>query len=342
MYGGRRRVSRDAGTGWQRRSARTRQAGERDSASVNLTGVSEALQAVPSWRPGHFVWPTGGTKLVLFGGIGTSTGEPERSFAGMLRYLSEHGGYDLQRDVLEGTYAGRDVDGTWEPTPYVAADTRRPLIDAADAVAGCLDWYRARLPPSARLCLLGYSLGGVVGIDGATLAIARDRQTWQNRIGAVVTFAAPVRGCSVGALIHWAWLITAEPEALGDAGHDLEARWRDTQEQTRLERRVAFLRAAGARVLTLVDPEDSVVRPEEGLLPAPGEALGDLEVRTVVRRPGSLGHGAILDEPAAWRRVLAAVGPQPRRPEAAASRRDPIEDELQALKARLRREGRIR
>jgi thioesterase domain-containing protein len=298
------------------------------------------VEAVPSWRPGYYVWPTGGTKLLLLGGIGTKTGDSEHSFAGMLRYLAEHGGYDLRRDVLEGTYAGREVNGNWEPLPYTSADTRRPLIDTAEAVAGCLEWYRQRLPDGVRLAILGYSLGGVVGLDGATLAVARDRQTWQGRVGAVVTFAAPMRGCSVGALINWAWLITAEPEALGDAGRDLDARWKDAQEQTRLERRAAFLRRHGAQVLTLVDPDDSVVRPEEGLILAPGETLSDLQIQTQVRRPGSLGHGAILDEPAVWRRVLRTIGPQRR----AADEQivDPIEDELQALKARMRREGRLK
>ena len=80
------------------------------------------------------------------------------------------------------------------------------------------------------------------------------------------------------------------------------------------------------------------MRPEEALLPAPGEKLSDLQVRTSITRPGSLGHGAMLDEPAVWRRVLAAVGPQS---SAGPPPPDPIDDELQALKARMRREGRI-
>jgi hypothetical protein len=188
------------------------------------------------------------------------------------------------------------------------------------------------------LSVLGYSLGGVVGIDGATLAVARDRDGWRDRLGAVVALAAPVRGCSVGALIQWAWLVTSEANALGAVGSDLDARWKDAQEQTRLERRAAFLRSFGVRVLTLVDPDDSVVRPEEGLLAGPGESPADLEIRTQVRRPGSLGHGAILDEPATWRRVLEAIGPQTARGAAV----DPIEEELEALKARLRREGRLK
>jgi hypothetical protein len=139
-------------------------------------------------------------------------------------------------------------------------------------------------------------------------------------------------------LVNWAWLVTSELEGLGLAGDDLQARWKDADEQTRLARRAAFLRAEGARVLTLADPDDSVVRPEEALLPAAGETFNDLQIRTSITRPGSLGHGAILDEPVVWRRVLAAIGLQasegPPPP-------DPIDDELQALKDRLRREGRL-
>jgi hypothetical protein len=292
------------------------------------------------------VWPGGRTKIVLLGGIGTHTGDAEVSFAGLIRYLAERGGYDPRRDILEGSYAGIEQDGRWRPSPYIPADTRRPLIDQAEAFAGCLDWYRQRLPGGTRLCVLGYSLGGVVGIDGATLAVARDREAWHDRLSAVLTMAAPVRGCSVGALVNWAWLITAEPDGLGAAGRDLGERWKDQEEQSRLLRRAAFLRAAGARVLTLVDPDDSVVRPEEGLLPAPGEALPDLQVHTSITRPGSLGHGAILDEPAIWRRVLDVIGPQATVPgsgfRAPRSAVDPIDEELRALKARLRKEGRIK
>src|SRR5579862_6650668 len=102
----------------------------------------EPLRATPSWRPGYFVWPGGRVKLVLLGGLNSSTGEVETAFGGMLRYLAEHGGYDLRRDVLEGTYAGSDQSGTWRPVAYTRSDTRRTLIDMAEAVAGCLDFYR--------------------------------------------------------------------------------------------------------------------------------------------------------------------------------------------------------
>ena len=302
--------------------------------------VEPPPRPVPSWRPGTYVWPTGRTKLVLVGGVGTSTGDAERAFGALIRFLAERGGYDPRQDFLEASYAGRANDGRWQPRPYVPADTRRPLIDSAEAIAGCLDWYRVRLPETVRLCVLGYSLGGVTAVDAATLAVVRDRVGWQHRLASVVTFAAPLRGTEAGAFLNWAWLVTSEPDPLGDAGRDLDLRWRDADEQQRLKRRAAFLRAAGARLLTLADPDDAVVRPEEALLPAPGESTRDLLVGTDRVRPGSMGHGAMLDEPATWRRVLAVVGPQTRAPAGAAA--DPIEEELQALKRRLRAEGRIR
>ena len=300
--------------------------------------VQEPLQPVPSWRAGHYIWPTGRTKIVLLGGIGTRTGDAERAFSGMTRFLAERGGYDRRRDILEGTFAGTELNGAWRPTAYGPADTRRPLIDMAEAVAGCLDFYRQALPAETRLCVVGYSLGGVVALDGATLAVARDRHAWHNRLAAVVTLAAPLHGCSVGALLNWAWLVTGESEGLGEAGRDLDSRWRDVDEQTRLVRRAAFLRSVGVRVVTLADPDGSVVRPEEALLPAAGESLPDLEIPTSIRRPGSLGHGAILDEPSVWRRILGVVGPQS---QLGRTSGDPIEAELNALKDRLRREGRI-
>lgn len=281
------------------------------------------------------MWPGGRTKLVLLAGLNSRSGDGEIAFGAMLRYLKEHGGYDPRRDALEGTYACSES----RPQAYVPADTKRPLIDMAEAFAACLDFYREALPSDTRLSVMGYSMGGVVGLDGATLALARDRDGWRGRLQAVVTLAAPLHGSSVGALVNWAWLVTGEPDGLGAAGDDLQARWKDADEQTRLARRATFLRARGVRVLTLADPDDSVVRPEEALLPAPGETVSGLQVSATITKPGSLGHGAILDEPAVWRRVLATVGPQ----DAAGGRvHDPIDDELQALKARMRREGRIK
>jgi len=168
----------------------------------------------------------------------------------------------------------------------------------------------------------------------------RDRGGWEGRLVGVVTLAAPVRGCNAGALMHWAWLATAEPDPLGQAGRDLDARWRDPEEQERLGRRAAFLRASGTTLLTLTDPNDAVVRPDEALLPAPDETEGDLLVEATVSHPWTLGHGALLDEPTVWDRVLGLLGPQ--EPSAVPDTPDPLDLELEALKKRMRAEGRLK
>ena len=49
----------------------------------------------------------------------------------------------------------------------------------------------------------------------------------------------------------------------------------------------------------------------------------------------------ILDEPAVWRRVLTAIGPQARDPTDAQAD-DHIDAELEAIKKRLRAQGRIK
>jgi hypothetical protein len=72
----------------------------------------------------------------------------------------------------------------------------------AEAVAGCLDFYREALPPT-RPVHRGLSLGGVVGLDGVTLSVARSRVVARPpRRGGYPVLAA--HGSSVGALINWA------------------------------------------------------------------------------------------------------------------------------------------
>ncbi len=303
--------------------------------------VATSVQGpVPSWRPGQVLSPVGRTKLVVLGGLGSRTGDAERSFAGLGHYLAREAGYDRGRDVLEASYAGRDVDGRWQPRPFGPQDTKKSLLDAAEAVAGVLEWYRDALP-FARFCLLGYSLGGVSLLDGLAMALVRDREGWRGRVGAVVTLASPLRGCNAGPFIQWAWVATLDPDPLGAVGADLDRRWTDTQERARVERRAAFIRSHGVRLLTLADPDDAVVRPDEAVLPAPGETEDALMVRPRWGRPGSYGHGGILDDRETWRRVLQVVGPQQVDGDSAVGGIDPIELELEAIKARLRASGRL-
>lgn len=312
---------------------------------------------LPGWRSGKPIWSTPGTKFIILSGLGSRTGDGERNFWALSRYLAREGGYDAAKDVVEASYAGSLHAGAWTPRPYTAPDTRRPLAETAEAVANTLDWYRDAFPPAATFCVMGYSLGGVAVLDGATLAVARDRAGWRGRLRAVIPLASPVRGCNAGPLMQWAWLVTHDPDPLGQAGVDLERRWSDPAEQERVLRRAAFLRASGATVLTLADPDDAVVRPDEALLPAPGEDPQTLLVPTQNVRQGAMGHGSILDEPRTWRRILQVVGPRSRVVPASDANGVPgagqpappprapaptIEDELQAIKERLRAAGRLR
>jgi hypothetical protein len=278
---------------------------------------------------------------VLLPGLGTRTGDARRIFSGLRGYLASQGGYDRDHDMIEASYTGTQVGDAWRPMPYTPADTRQPFIESAEAVAGTLVWHRANLPAETRFCLVGYSIGGVALFDGATLALARDRDGWRGRIPTLVTIASPLRGCNAGPFIYWAGLATPDPDPLGNLAEELDRRWTDPEEQQRVTRRAAFLRANGVRLLTLADPNDAVVRPDEALLPGPSELAGNLLIEASRVRPGSLGHGAILDEPATWRRILAAVGRQVPLRNAAAAATETIEQDLRAIKERLRAEGRL-
>ncbi len=303
--------------------------------------TSRTQELIPSWRPGRFLLAAGRTKLVVLGGLGGRTGDAERSFFGLAQFLAREGGYDRKRDILEATYAGHEVAGRWQPRPFGPQDTKQHLIDSAEAVAGVLEWYRDALPASTRFCVLGYSLGGVVAMDGVAMTLARDRQGWQGRLGGVVTLVSPLRGCNAGPFMQWAWVATNDRDPLGLAGPDLDKRWTDPQEQARVERRAAFIRSQGVPLLTLADPDDAVVRPEEALVLAPGESPDDVLVNSRWTRPGSHGHGGILDDPVTWTRVLSVVGPQQTGGVAAERSVDPIELEIEEIKARLRAAGRL-
>jgi hypothetical protein len=297
---------------------------------------------IPSWLPGQPIQLGGRTRLIVIGGVGSKSGDARRAFGPMAQFLAREGGYDPTRDVLEGTFHGEDRNQTWYPRPYEALHTRQPLMQSAEAFAGVLDWYRLALPEDTRFCVLGYSMGGVAAFDGTTMAVARDRAGWRGRLQAVITFSSPLRGTSAGAFLGWAPLFTSHQ--LGQAGRDLDQRWRDPVEGERLERRAAFLRASGAELMTLADPDDAVVRPDEAVLPAQGQPVDDLLIRPTHARPGTHGHGAIVDEPMTWERVLDVIGPQERGSTVASSTppADELNDEIRAIKDRLRREGRLR
>lgn len=304
-----------------------------------MQGVGSASPSRPDWQPGKRISLSGQKKLVVLGGAGSRTGDAERAFSLLFRHLKTHAGF-MDGDLLEASYTGELGAHSWVPRPYEPAHTRQQLSESAEAVAACLNWYRSVLQPDAHLYFIGYSLGGVVGFDGATLAFAQNRKAWQNHLRGLVTVASPIRGSNLGPLLPWAWLVTPDIQGLGAAGEDLRHRWIDAAEQERLQRRADFLRANGVAVLTLADPDDAIIRPDEALLliDQPPEQL---LLRTTRVRTRSHGHGVVLDEPAFWMRVADFVGHQTPATHSVPPFVDPLDTELAAIKEKLRREGRL-
>jgi hypothetical protein len=86
-----------------------------------------------------------------------------------------------------------------------------------------------------------------------------------------------------------------------------------------VERLAARLRASGVSLLTLADPGDVVVTPEDAIIAPPSE-----RDRYLVSGPRAswtggaglpLGHGPLLSDTLAWVRMAKLIGPQePRTP----------------------------
>ena len=327
--GGRRRGCRTVGCGWALRFT-----------TLKGVSVAEPLEPVRSWRPGHFVWPRRAHQA----------GAPRRHrhanrrcgavVRGLIRYLVERGGYDPRRDVVEAHLRRRGrrapaASGGRRRTSR--ADTRRPLIDSAEAVAGCLDWYRAGVAAHHAAVPAGL-LAGRRGRPRRRHPGRRARSAWLAR--------PPRRGGDAGRA--GARLQRRRADELG-----LAADWRSGPAGRRGPRPGRALagpgRADPSRASRRVSAQRRRAGPDpgrpgrrhraarRGAAARAGRVGGELEVDVRVTRPGSLGHGAMLDAPDVWRRVLAAVGPsKPRRPAAVPTR---IDDELARLKARLRAEG---
>ncbi len=72
------------------------------------------------------------------------------------------------------------------------------------------------------------------------------------------------------------------------------------------------LRAAGARLVTLGAAEDAVVTPADSIVALPGAAFEQFVLHPKPRLGADfgerhLGHGALLNDPSAWRLTLEAV-----------------------------------
>ena len=245
-------------------------------------------------------------QIVLAAGIGSQSGDTRRLFGGFQAFMIAEAGYRAD-DFLEATYGGKYDAGRWVgPAPYDVAAFDVPL---ATSVAHCAQalLYWARERPGVEWHLLGYSLGGLVLLEAAIVLHRRAYDSWGRHLRSVSTLSAPLNGCHLG---EFAWLgdlfgpgaVSAEVVALGnDPGH-----------RRRLQADVAALRAAGVAVTTLVEADDVIVQPEDGIVGPPDPDLvvacsSSLDSTPVARY---LGHGRIVHEPRIWRRLLAVVGPQ--------------------------------
>jgi hypothetical protein len=296
--------------------------------------------------------------VVLAAGVNSRSGDTRRLFAGLCYYLREHGGY-VPADFVEATYAGQYRDGRWAgPAPYDVRVFEAPL---AALVAACADWLgwlpRAR-PWVGEWHLIGYSLGGLLLLEAVSQLRRRVPDPWDGRLRSLTTLSSPLNGCDLGG---FGWL--AELFGPGRVAPEVARLGEDPRHRWRIANEVAQLRARGVRVTTLVQADDAVIQPEDGIV---GPATPDLIVHTTAPPEDSpiarhLGHGRIVHEPRVWERLLGILGPQPplappppdaRQPprvlitpppgEASAPPPDdPLERELAELKARLRAEGRL-
>jgi hypothetical protein len=138
---------------------------------------------------------------------------------------------------------------------------------------------------------------------------------WVGRLASVITLAAPLFGTDLG----------LEGDLLGALGfgallpggqgvRELIARGRDPRHRAAVERMADRLRSLGVNLLTLADPVDIVVTPEEAIIAPPAE-----RDRFLVNGPRAtwtggvgvpLGHGPLLSDTLAWVRMARAIGRQ--------------------------------
>jgi pimeloyl-ACP methyl ester carboxylesterase len=238
-------------------------------------------------------------RLIYLAGAMSRTGDAERQLAGLVRYLGSQAGVE---DAAEASYRS-GADGRREP--YDRSDTSQPLADSVEAVARTLGRHRRELGLGGRLHLLGWSLGGAVLFEAAVRLVDAD-PAWRDGFASVTTLSSPLYGCDVDGIEELGVL------AAGQAGRELIRRGGDPGHRQWAFDGARRLRAAGIRLLTLGSANDVVVTANDSVVPEPGRSVDEYVVRPRPRLGADfgekhLGHGAILHDPAGWRRVLATV-----------------------------------
>jgi hypothetical protein len=271
------------------------------------------------WQTGRRLSTRGRNKIALAAGMLSRSGEALGRFEGFIRYLMTNYGY-AAGDFLEISYNSVQDAAGWRPIPYESTHCDVTLSDVTAQVGRCLRWYRSALPDDTRYHVIGYSLGGVALFEAAGALLFGEPDRWVGQLASVITLSAPLFGTDLG----------LEGDLLGALGfgallpggqgvRELVARGGDPQHRAAVERQAERLRSLGVQLLTLADPADIVVTPEDAIV-APASERG----RYLVHGPRAtgaggaavpLGHGPLLSDTLAWVRMAKLIGRQEPRAE---------------------------
>jgi hypothetical protein len=238
-------------------------------------------------------------RLIYLAGASSQRGDGRRLFAGLLHYL---GAAAALEDAQEASYR---ADPSGRALAYDRADTAAPLAESVRAVQAILGHHGRDLGVGGRLHLLGWSLGGAVLFEAAGRLLEVD-PSWRGAFGAIVTYSSPILGCDVDGVVELGDV------AAGAAGRELCQRGADPAHRAWVALTAERLRAAGSTLLTLGAADDAVVTPGDSVVVGPGESVDRYVLRPIPRLGADfserrLGHGAILNDPTAWRMTLSAI-----------------------------------
>lgn len=238
-------------------------------------------------------------RLIFLTGAASRSKDGTRLLGGLLRYLETHA--DLV-DAIEGSYRAHS-DGA--QLPYDREDTSQSLASTVHIVAANLGWHRRAVAPFGKLHLVGWSLGGAVLFEAAAQLVGSD-PSWRGAFGAIVTFSSPLNGCDLDGYEELGAI------AAGEAGRELCRRAADPAFRDHVQSSAALLRNSGVRLVTLGSSDDVIVTAADSIVAPIGESPERYTLRPRPRLGADVaertfGHGAILDDPIAWRMALAAV-----------------------------------